>query len=136
MIIWMSGELQADVGEAYRIISRELERVINAPLKGIDYSVGQIVKWALIPIILSPRTERSTGYAEVRKYHRKRRVIEFRLKIDHAPFKAADDLGKRRMIFAMILRSVEEARSMKLPPFDFDRFYHDLSEIGAKYGWL
>ena len=136
MIIWMSGELQADIGDACAAAQNEMEHVMNLALKGTDYSGGQIVKWALIPTILNSRFLKSTGYAEIRKYHKKRRVIEFRLRIDHDSFKAADDAGKRRLIFEMILRSIEEARQMKIPAFDFDRFAADLKDIGAKQGWM
>ncbi len=114
-----------------------MEDVVNVALKGRDYgSGGQIVVWALIPTILNPHFLESTGYQEIRKYHKKRRVIEFSLRIDHATFKAADDAGRRKHIFAMVLRSVEEARAMKnLPPFDFQRFEADLLQIGRQHGW-
>jgi hypothetical protein len=58
------------------------------------------------------------------------------LRIEHSSFAAADKNEKRRLTFAMILRSIEEARHMKLPPFDFDRFEADMRAIGTEHGWL
>ena len=131
----MSGELQADIGEACAAAQNEMEPIINAAIKECDYGAS-ITEWALIPTILSPRFEKSTGYTEIKRYWRKKRETEFRLRIDHATFKAADDAGKRRLLFAMILRSVAEARQMRIPAFDLDRFAHDLRRIGIEHGWM
>lgn len=135
MTIWMSGELQADVGDSCAAAQNGIERVINNVINKRDYGAG-VVEWALIPTILNPQFEKSTGYAEIRRYWRAKRETEFRLRIDHARFKAADDAGKRRLIFEMILRSVNEARAMKIPAFDLDRFAADLKDIGAEHGWM
>lgn len=135
MKVWISGELQADIGEAFRVAANEIESTINTAIEDKDYGTG-VVEWALIPTILNPQFERSTGYNEIRRYWRKKRETEFRLKIDHASFKAADDLGRRRLILEMILQSIDDARRMKIPTFNLDRFAADVHEIGERHGWL
>lgn len=131
MVIWMSGELQADIDDAYRITRNEMESMINAAIADMDYGKN-VMKWALIPIILNFE---DPVYHEVRKHHKARKVIEFRLKINHAAFKQADDLGKRKLIFQTILRSIDLARSMKLENFNLDRFEQDVRQVGLKNGW-
>src|SRR5947209_14376421 len=105
MTIWMSGELQADVDAGYMNARNEMQSVINAALNGRDYGEG-IIEWSLIPMILNQRAEKSTGYTEVKKYHIGKRAVEFRLRIAHPDFKAADDKERRRLIVAMMTRWV------------------------------
>lgn len=132
MKIWMSGELQADIGDACATVQNEMELVINRRIKNNDYGVA-VARWSLIPIILDFE---DPVYHEVKKYSHGRKVAQFRLKIDHGEFLRADMAGKRRLMFAMILRSIALFPVLKVKGFDVDRFRRDMEAIGRKHGWM
>jgi hypothetical protein len=131
MKLWMSGETQDDVAGDARLASLEVERTVNTSLSGRDY--GQAVtEWALIHIILPFEDE---CYREVRKYHKRRKVVEFRLKIDHATFKAATPMGQRSLIVASLLRSIDLFAMLKISGFDHQAFRADLEGVAVEKGW-
>jgi len=132
MKIWMSGELQDDIGIAAGQASNEVENTLNASLGDRDY--GPAVKeWSLIPII-TPREDERWG--EIRKYHKRRKDAEFRLKINHAKFKAATPVGQRALICACLLRSIDLFPLLNVTGFDQQAFRADLERIAAEKGWL
>lgn len=135
MEFWISGETQGDIDDgAFRNAIIELTDTLNSGIKTHNY--GDLIEWILIPIILDDQFSQVTGFNEVKKFWRNKKETEFRLKIDHAAFKAADDLGKRKLIFAMIMRSIDLARKMNIPNFDFDRFESDVRGAGKNHRWL
>ena len=130
--LWMSGELQGDISDAYSAASNEIEAAINAALKEQSFG-GGFNSLNLIPIILDFE---DPTYKEVRRYHKKRRDFEFRLKIPHAVFKAASPLGQRRLVMQNILRAVDEMRKMRVKDVDCDKLEHAIREVAAAHDWL
>ena len=130
--LWMSGELQADIGDAYSAASNEIAATINAALMGQSFGVG-FAQLFLMAIILD--FEDST-YKEIRRYHKKDRDFEFRLKIPHAVFKAASALGQRRLVVQNILRAVAEMRQMRVKDVECDKLEHAIREVAAAHDWL
>jgi hypothetical protein len=130
--IWISGEIMADIGEAFGTATNEVEADTNAVLLGLDFGVG-FNSLNLIPIVLD---ERGPDYKEIRRYHKKRRDFEFRLKISHAAFKAADALGQRRLIVENILRAVDEMKKMHVKDVDCQKLEQAIRDVAAAKGWL
>jgi len=129
--LWTSAEIQADVADAHRQARNEIEDAINAAIGSSDY--GPLTRWSFIAIV---REEDHPGYGEVMRYRKKDRVFEFRLKTDHATFKAADDLGKRKLIMVSILRSIDEMRKLVQKGIDYARLEQDVRGVAAAKGWL
>lgn len=127
----MGGELQGDIGVDYQVARNEIEQCTQAAVSQSDY--GAIKEWALIAIILE---EDIPGYQEVKRFKKTPQKFEFRLKIDHATFKAADDVGKRRLIVATLLRSIEEMRNLVQKGIDYARLEQDVRGAAAAKGWL
>src|SRR5882757_8793876 len=100
MHLWMSAEVQLDVGDAYRLARNEIEAKINKALSTKDYGQG-LRKLALIVII---RELDSPDYGEVKRYSKRKLEAEFRLKIDHAAFKRASPLQQRGLIIGCLIR--------------------------------
>ena len=128
---WMSAEIQRDVSPQYTAALNEIEPALNAIIETSDY--GTLARWSFIAIILD---DGDPYYGEVKRYHKKTRVFEFRLKTDHATFKAADDLGKRKLIMASILRSIDEMRQLVPKGIDYGRLESDVRAVAASKGWL
>ena len=127
----MSAEIQRDVSPQYTAALNEIEPALNAIIETSDY--GTLARWSFIAIILD---DGDPYYGEVKRYHKKTRVFEFRLKTDHATFKAADDLGKRKLIMASILRSIDEMRQLVPKGIDYGRLESDVRAVAASKGWL
>ncbi|MEZ4300385.1 MAG: Imm44 family immunity protein [Polyangiaceae bacterium] len=129
---WISGEVEGDVYDDYSEASNEIETVVKTALSGIDLGAS-FKQLSLIPILLAGD---DPDYGEVRKYHKKDRDFEFRLKISHAAFKAADALGQRQLIVENILRAVEEMKKMRIKDVDCAKLEQAIREVAASKGWL
>ncbi|MGD9155847.1 MAG: Imm44 family immunity protein [Bacillota bacterium] len=132
MILWMSGEVMEDVGESSRLASNEIEEYINEHLQSIDYG-PEVEKWAYIAIILPAKDEFLT---EIYKYHKRRKVAEFRLKVDHDKFIKANQLEQRKMLCESLLRSITLFPQIKIKNFDYKRLETDFARIAKEKGWL
>lgn len=132
MNIWMSGEIQDDVGDAFRQARNGVEQTINSDLSQRDYGPS-VQKWALIPIILPREDER---WGEIHKYDKRKKVVEFRLKIHHATFKAAASVGQKSMICACLLRSVDLFPRLNVSGFDRLTFRADIERLATANGWI
>ena len=129
---WMSGEIEGDVYDDYNVAQNEIEPAINSALKGNEFGRG-FVRLSLIPIMLP---EDDPDYDEIRRYHKKDRDFEFRLKIPHAVFKAASPLGQRRLVMQNILRAVDEMRKMRVKDVDCDKLEQAIREVAVAHDWL
>jgi hypothetical protein len=106
----MSSEAWHEVGDDLRRLRNLVESLINDELDLRKMQIDNVDEWAVI-IILLP----DDFYPEIKKFWRKRKVFEFRLKIDYKSFLEADDTGKLQLIFDMLLRSVELMAAYKIP---------------------
>lgn len=110
----MSGEIDADVSDAYRLLSIDIEKEINLHLSQNDYG-SNVSDWAVIPMITSIAQGLNP---EVAKFNRKQKNAEFRLIIDHPSFLRANVTCRRNMILRVLERSV--ALFPKIGVKDFD----------------
>lgn len=128
----MSGEIQSDIADEYRSARKDIESAANAVLGSSDYGDG-INKWVLIAII---RDEDHPDFDEVRKYQKKDRRFESRLKISHADFKTADAMVRRKLIVDALLRSVGEMRRLNIRNIDHAKLESDIRELASSKGWV
>jgi hypothetical protein len=103
MKLWMSGEIQADVADAYRHARKTVETEVNRLLAEVSLA-EKAKEWAFIAII---REEESPDYDEVVKKSPKGKGFEFRLKIPHAQFLAATPSERVGLILKALSRSVD-----------------------------
>ncbi len=118
MKLWMSGEIMADVAEPYRVARNAVEACINEQLKHLTLATP-FEKWAFIGIL---RPDDHPHYPEVCKKHARRKVLEFRLKIDHSEFARSDFQRQKELIIEGLKRSVQ-----KMPDFGVDE--QDCSQL-------
>src|SRR5690348_9459827 len=114
MHLWMSGEVQADVGDAHRSARQAVEQAVNERLKDCSLSVD-FDEWAFISIIL-PHDHPDNP--ELKKKHAKRKVLEFRLKISHQDFLNADQIGRIGLLIDALKRSVDLMTEFRVSPQD------------------
>jgi hypothetical protein len=103
MKLWMSGEIDSDIADAFRSARRSVENEVNDLLnKGA--SDDSIQEWDVIPII---RVIDSPDFNEVVKKSKRGKSLEFRLKIPHENFRASDPRQQIALIIKMLYRSVD-----------------------------
>jgi hypothetical protein len=103
MKLWMSGEVQADIAEPYRITSNAIEAEVNRLLATASLET-QAREWDVISIILDERI--SNQYPEVAKKSARGQSLEFRLSIPHAEFLEGSPSQRTSLIFGVLSRSV------------------------------
>jgi len=129
----MSGEIHKDFADKYLTARNEVERIINTEWTNQNFGPG-LDKWALIAIILPAGW--GDDLPEVSKYHRKRRVVEFRLVIDFESFKGADDDAQKGLLCEMLLRSIDRMGEMRIPELDLGRLRSEVRRVAEGQGWL
>jgi hypothetical protein len=134
MKFWYSGEVKSDVSREFCDAFNDVEDSLNAKLG--ELSVGEeLESWNSIPIV-RPEEDLTPAYCEVKKFRRKDKSIEFRLKIDHPHFKAGDAVAKRHLLIESLLRSVDEARKLVPATVKLDELDKGIREVAREKGWL
>ena len=133
MKLWMSGEIHIDVGDDYRQARAKIEKSINEALNPQNYGEG-VQKWNFIAIILPQGW--GENYPEVKKYNRKGRSIEFRLKIDFDEFRVSSSIVQEKLICQSLLRSLKLVREMNIENINLDNWEGDFMKAAFKEGWL
>ncbi len=133
MKLFVSGETQGDIYDEFRVARNEIEDALAVFLQKRDYGSG-LKGWYEIPMITPWRDDKN--YPEVKKYSKRNKEVEFRLRINHRAFKRADALGKRKLICKSLLRSIKLMSKMNIPDFDHARFSSDVTAFFEKHGWL
>ena len=133
MKLWTSGELQADISDAYRSVRKRIETSVNRAIEKRDYG-GGLVQWNYLAIILS--SDGPKGYNEVKRYNKRNKKCEFRLIIDHAQFKEGDATKKTAMVCESLLQSLSVLESMNIPDFNVSLLREDFLDVAKRQGWL
>ncbi|MCY1562236.1 hypothetical protein D9M68_995970 [compost metagenome] len=73
----------------------------------------------------------SKGFEERIIYSFKRKNMDFRLKINYMDFKSTDDLGRQKLIFEMMLRSLDllKIKFEKVKPKLNQKVYEELERL-------
>jgi len=131
MKFWLSAEVQDGVSHALSRAQLKIERTINAQLTG-GYGTA-IEEWALISIL---RPKIPDGWGEVYRYHRERRVIEFRLILDYKTFKSSGPEEHTRMLLQSILRSFDLFPQLNVADFHVGRLRGEILDVAASEHWV
>jgi hypothetical protein len=132
MKIFISGEVQSEVGNVYRIAMLKIEQVFNAHLAEHRFGSG-LVKMAYIAII---RRIDSPTFDEVKKYRTREHSAEFRLKILFKDCLLADTAEMTRLVAASLHRAITLLKDMRIPDFDCDAFESEFLALAKSENWL
>lgn len=144
MEVWLSAELSREVlTEDHLDLENKahnaVENALNAQLQNKSYDIP-IDKWKCIEIMMG-----NDSFDERIFYSFKRRNMDFRLRIDPTTFKATDDLGRERLIFRMLLRSLDllKVKFEKVRPKldakvyeELERLKNDALNIAKDESWI
>lgn len=102
MKLWMSGEVDADVYDAFRAARQDVESAVAAVLARESFGPPAL-EWAVIPII---RSEDHPDYRELVQFHARRTTVEFRLRVSHVQFRSGTSGQQRGLLVQALLRSL------------------------------
>ncbi|WP_197035237.1 Imm44 family immunity protein [Oceanivirga salmonicida] len=76
-------------------------------------------------------------YIERTIYSKKKKDMDFRLQIDYEEFDNTDDLGRQRLIYEMLDRSLDILLEKKKLPLDaIEELRADVKEVAKEQGWI
>lgn len=129
--------------EVYKTVDRQLlsaqnpiEQKMKSSFKDKNYGKG-VEYWGYISIVNPPKFYDAGFLIEIKKYSKKKKEVEFRLRIDYDRMLKADEKEAFRLVCNSILRSVDIAENeLKINDFDFQSFRTDLQTLFRKEGWI
>ncbi|HEX2733939.1 MAG TPA: Imm44 family immunity protein [Polyangiaceae bacterium] len=125
----MSGEVEASVGERFRRAMLRVETALNEALESQTYDLA-LDSWDCIAVIRDDEL-----FEELTRYSRKKRDVDFRLRIAHAEFLGASVHQQEVMIFEMLRRSLSILADKGLAGLELDRLTPDATRVAVHNGW-
>ncbi|MCY1161888.1 hypothetical protein D9M71_17980 [compost metagenome] len=130
MKVWMSSESSKEVLNEEQLtqlnVARNyVENLLNNKFEHKSYDIP-LDSWDCITIMMG-----SKGFEERIIYSFKRKNMDFRLKINYMDFKSTDDLGRQKLIFEMMLRSLDllKIKFEKVKPKLNQKVYEELERL-------
>jgi len=110
-----------------RVASNFVEDEINLKIETISYNIP-LDSWDCIIIMMGDKS-----FEERIVYSIKKHDMDFRLKIDHVKFNSTDDRGRQKLIFEMLIRSLDllEKKFTKVKPKLSPLVYNELERLKA-----
>ena len=87
--------------------------------------------WSYLAIILDSKTD--PYYPEFKRYSRRKKEAEFRLKINHKQFLNGSPDTYLRLMSESVLRSLNLMAEMKIKDIDLNRLMEDVTGCLSKY---
>jgi hypothetical protein len=127
MKLWISAEIDEDVDAKHQLVWKPIQEAVNRRLLTHKFT-SPWKRWVFISIIMSD----TEFYKEVAKKSKKDKVLEFRLKIDHAKFLKASQKQAGKMLLDALARSVEKMRKMEVTEADVEFLNATLAEVSPE----
>lgn len=124
MRFFFSGEIDALVSDAWRNVSRPLEKRLNAALGERDYGPA-VSEFALIPMIMRPDWQKDF-YKERRRWKRREAAADYRTWIDFERFMAGDAQERERLLVENLLAAVRDVQRKAGTGLDGDALIADI----------
>lgn len=127
MQVWLSSESSKEVLNEEQLTQLNVARnyvqnILKNKLEHETYDIP-LNSWDCITIMMG-----LGGFEERVMYSFKKKTMDFRLKINYEEFNSTDDLGRQKLIFEMMLRSLDllkmkfEKVKPKLDPKVYEEF--------------
>lgn len=132
MKVWLSSEsskevLNEDQLSQLRLARNYIETILKGELESKSYNIP-LDSWDCVTVMMG-----ENSFDERIIYSVKKRNMDFRLKINHVAFNTTDDLGRQKLIFAMLMRSLDllKEKFKKVKPKLSVEVYNELERMRA-----
>ncbi len=132
MELWMSTECDINISDKEHIARNHVEDTINEAIGDKDYAI-ELKKWRCIIILMK---EDDPNFTERYQYSKKKKDMDFRLKIDYKTFDETDDVGRQKLIYQMLERSLDILISKGLSQSGIDSLRADVRKVAKENAWV
>ena len=130
MHVWLSSESSKEVLNEEQLTQLNVARnyvknILNNRLEHETYDIP-LNSWDCITIMMG-----LGGFEERVMYSFKKKTMDFRLKINYEEFNSTDDLGRQKLVFEMMLRSLDllKMKFEKVRPKLDQKVYEELERL-------
>ena len=134
MKLWMSGEVEKNVLEPFRLAMLCVEDEINAKIDDKDYDI-HLDKLRCIAILMKDKEDQER-YSEVIKYSSKTKKMDFKLQIDYPEFVNGDAKRQQQVIYEMLMRSLDLLIEKGLNEAGIESLRLDTQSVALKHGLI
>ncbi len=143
MKFYSTAEVYKTVSDKLMKLQNQIEHKINQFLENKNYGDG-LEHWRYLSVINPPAIYEAGFFPETKRYVKKEKSVEFRLRIDYEEMLKANEKEASKLICDSILRSVDIAESelkigknlIHIKDFDFQSFRNDLTHLFQQEGWI
>lgn len=128
----MSAEYEGNIDDKLRLTQNYVENELNAMIAEKNYAI-ELDSWDCIVILMK---EDDPNFEERYFYSKKKRDMDFRLKIDYQKFLDADELGRERLIYQMLERSLDILIKKGISSRGIEELRKDIRSVAIKKQWL
>jgi Immunity protein 44 len=122
MKLWISGQVEAEIGDVFRHTMNEIENLVNDKIRKNDYGKG-LSDWDIIFVILEEGSQDSF------KYDKRTTTSDIRINLNFQDFKSLDPRGRKKMFMDSLIISLEELRAKGVEQVNWERLKTDLSDL-------
>jgi immunity protein 44 of polymorphic toxin system len=116
MRFWFSGEVDAEIAEAFRVTRTSVERRLNDALADRAYGTG-VTEIALIPIVLG---QQFADRPERRLLQRAQGTADYRLHISFEAFRSGDERCREQFLVRNTIQVIDDiSRKANRAKIDF-----------------
>ena len=122
MKLWLSGQVEAEVGDAFRQTMNEIERLVNDKIGNNDYGKG-LASWDIIFFILEGDSQESFNF------DKRTATSDIRISLNCQNFKSLDLKERKKIFIESLIRSLDELRDRGVTGVNWENLKADLSDI-------
>lgn len=130
MRFFMSGELDSEIADQYRVARKLVETKLNETLGAECYGEA-LLEISIIPIILGPRFIQ--GKTERRLIKHKEKTADYRLFIDFTQFKDGSPSDRVNLLLANVLSCVDDIAAKLGSQLDAQRLKNDIKKLFSEF---
>lgn len=134
MRLWMSGEVNKEVLEPFRLSMIYVEDEINSVIENKDYDIA-LQSWDCIAVLMKKEEDRKR-YCEIIKYSPNTQGMDFRLQIDYPDFVNGNTKRQQQLIYEMLMRSLDLLIQKGLNETGIESLRQDTQSVALKHGWI
>lgn len=133
MNIFFTSVSHGKLGRQLNEIYMPMNRTLSQQLGGRDYGPG-LAKWFLLFIMLPPDVPGHDDPERIR-FEKKNKAFDLRLHLSNDAFRTADEAGRKALVTACMMRSLDLIAAKNIPDFDIQALKADVAAIADQEGW-
>lgn len=120
-------------GRQLNDIYMPMNRTLGQRRADRDYGPG-LEKWFLLFIMLPPDVPGHDDPERIR-FEKRNKAFDLRLHLSNDAFRKAAEAGRKALVAACMMRSLDLIAARNIPDFDIQALKADVAAVAAQEGW-